>query len=155
MTLLMVATAPRARPGGPDGDLRRSDGGLPRQQRSEGELRGGGLFLHRDVPELFDQYMVLPAILGREARDDVAEIVLRKSRRLVDLAGWKALAERAERNEADAHPGASAATRYARSSGFIAIIGAIASVKVVRRAVHGFLRMKPEFADFDGTGLKS
>ena len=59
-------------------------------------------FCRRDAGQEVDERLVCLARLGREARHDLAEVVGREGRGLVDLARQEAFAERAERHEADA-----------------------------------------------------
>ena len=54
-----------------------------------------------DLAEQIDQRLVRLAGLRREARDGAAEVGAVERRVLVDLAGEEALAQRAERDEAD------------------------------------------------------
>src|SRR6185503_10138255 len=61
-----------------------------------------GLFALRDAADEIGHRLVGLARLGREARHDGAEVAFGERRRLVDLAGEKPLAERAERHETDA-----------------------------------------------------
>jgi hypothetical protein len=59
-------------------------------------------FLLRDAGQEVDEGLVrLPRLRG-EPRHDLAEVVRREGRGLVDLARQEALAERAERHEPDA-----------------------------------------------------
>ena len=80
----------------------RDDPGLLGEEPGEGDLRRRRVLLLRDAAQQVDQGLVGLAGLGREARDDLAEVVGREGRGLVDLAGEEALAERAEGHEADA-----------------------------------------------------
>jgi len=56
----------------------------------------------RKFGKQIDQGLIGFASFGREARDDVAEIVFIELGIFCDLAGEEAFAERAEGNEADA-----------------------------------------------------
>src|SRR5579862_1990026 len=80
----------------------RHDPRLLRQQPSERDLRRRHHLLCRDFAQPVDQPLVGLARLGREARHDVAEIIADEAGVGVDRAGQETLAERAERNEADA-----------------------------------------------------
>ena len=80
----------------------RHDPGLLRQQPGERDLRRRRLLSAAMSAEQIDQRLVCLAGLRREARDDVAEVGAVERRVLVDRAGEKSLAERAEGNEADA-----------------------------------------------------
>src|SRR6266542_330869 len=74
---------------------------LLRQQPRQRDLRGRRLLLPRDLAEQIDQGLVRLARLRREARHDVAEVVLVERGLLVDLPGQEPLPERAERDEPD------------------------------------------------------
>src|SRR6185369_15990632 len=79
----------------------RHDPGLLREEPRERDLRGSRLLPRRDLAEERHQRLVRLARLRREARHDVAEVVLLERRLLVDLPGEEPLAERAERDEPD------------------------------------------------------
>src|ERR1700733_13170937 len=87
-------------------ELRRArDGYDPRflgEQPGERDLRRSGLLLLCESAKYIDQRLIGLAILRREARDDVAEILLVELRLLVDRTGQEAFAERAKGNESDA-----------------------------------------------------
>ena len=73
-----------------------------RQQPGERDLRRDVHFLRRrKLAEQIDQRLVCPACLRGEARHDVAEIGAVERRILADRAGEKALAQRAEGDEAN------------------------------------------------------
>ena len=72
-----------------------------RQQPRERDLRGRGLVPLREPGQPLNERQIRLPIFGGEARDDVAEVRAVEGRRLVDLSGEEAFAERAERNEAD------------------------------------------------------
>src|SRR5436305_5293967 len=80
----------------------RHDPGLLGEEPGERDLGGRRALALRDAPEQVDQRPVrLPGLRG-EAGDGVAEVGAVERGVLVDLAGEVALAQRAERNEADA-----------------------------------------------------
>ena len=67
------------------------------------DLRGGGVFLLGEAGQELDEGAVcLPCLGVGEAGDGVAEVAALEGRAYVDPAGQEALAERAERHEADA-----------------------------------------------------
>ena len=80
----------------------RNDPRLLGEQPGERDLGRRRLLPLRDLAEQIDQGLVRLPGLRREARDDVAEVGAVERRVLVDLAREEALAQRAERNEADA-----------------------------------------------------
>ena len=59
-------------------------------------------FCLRESAEHIDQSLIGFAILWREARNDVAEVILVELRIFVDRTGKEAFAERAKGNESDA-----------------------------------------------------
>src|SRR5439155_25385179 len=68
----------------------------------EGDLRGRRLLAPRDLTQQIDERLVCPARRRREARNDVAEVVLLEGRLFVDPPGQESLPERAKRDEPDA-----------------------------------------------------
>src|SRR2546425_4441460 len=80
----------------------RDDPGLLRQQPRERDLRGRRLLPLGEGGQPLDEREIRFPVLGGEARDDVAKVGTVECGRLVDLPCQKALAERAERDEADA-----------------------------------------------------
>src|SRR3954447_12379059 len=72
-----------------------------REDPCEGNLRCGRASPLRDSLHEIDERTVRLACLGREARDGVAEVAGLERRALVDRSREKALAKRAERDEAD------------------------------------------------------
>src|ERR1700754_1197875 len=80
----------------------RNNPGLLRQKPRERYLCGRRSLLLRYLAEQIDHGLIRLACLGREAWDDVAKVRAVERRVLVNLPREEALAERAERNEADA-----------------------------------------------------
>src|SRR2546429_5421326 len=72
------------------------------QQPRERDLGGCRLLPSCDPGQQIDQDQIRPPILRREAWDDVAEVGAIERRVLVDLPREEALAQRTERNEANA-----------------------------------------------------
>jgi len=71
------------------------------QQPCERDLGGCRSLPSCDPGQQIDQSQIRLPILGREARDDVAEVGAVERRALIDLPREKALAQRTERNEAN------------------------------------------------------
>src|ERR1700693_1608892 len=80
-----------------DGHERR----LLRKQPSERDLRGRRFLLLRKFPQQVHQSLIRSSVLRREARYDIAEIVLVELRILVDLPSKEAFTKRTEGNESD------------------------------------------------------
>src|SRR5271166_1666050 len=78
----------------------RRDPRLLGEKPSERDLRRSRLLAKRDLTETIDEGAVRLARLGREARHDVAEIVLVERRALVDGAREETFPERTERDKA-------------------------------------------------------
>src|SRR5207249_2644872 len=78
-----------------------NDPWLLRQQPRERDLRGCRLLAFCELRQPLDKREICLAVLRRETRDNVAEIGAVERRVLVDLPREEALAQRAERNEAD------------------------------------------------------
>jgi hypothetical protein len=74
----------------------RNNPGFLDEQPGERDLRAGHLFACGDPAQEIDEGVVRPARLFREARHDVAEIVLPEPGLVADCAGQKNLSERAE-----------------------------------------------------------
>ena len=72
------------------------------QQPREGYLRGRRVFTLGKLAQKIDQGLVRFASLGREARHDVAEVVLLERGVLIDLAREEATPQWTVRNKADA-----------------------------------------------------
>ena len=79
--------------------IRRSD---TVRETGEGDLRGRCVLARSERLQPFDDCEVCLAVFFREARHDIAKIRRFERRFIVDRAGQKAFAERAERHEADA-----------------------------------------------------
>src|SRR5262245_56476113 len=75
---------------------------LLREQPGERDLRGRRVLARGERLEPLDECEVRLPVLFREARHDIAEIGRFERRFVVDRAGQKTLAERAEWHEADA-----------------------------------------------------
>src|SRR6266481_851303 len=86
-------------------DLRRArdrnDPGFLGKQPGECDLGARHVLLGRNFAEHVDEGLVRLASLRSKARDDVAKVLAVEARALVDRTREEALAERAERNEAD------------------------------------------------------
>src|SRR5207253_11416608 len=79
----------------------RHDPRLLSKQPADRYLSGRRLLPSRDFAEQINQGLVRPSSLRREAGNDVAEVAAVERRGLADRAREEALAERAERHEAD------------------------------------------------------
>jgi len=79
----------------------RHDPRLLREQPGERDLRRGHAIPPGDPREQLDERTVPPACLEVEARNGIAEVAALERRALIDRAGEKAFAERAERDEPD------------------------------------------------------
>src|SRR5439155_12622063 len=80
----------------------RDDPGLLREQPCQRDLSGRRLFLLRELANHVNYGLVRLAVFRREARNDVAEVVLVELRVVVDLAGEESFPQWTEWNESDA-----------------------------------------------------
>src|SRR4051794_11716789 len=78
-----------------------NDPRLLREQPGERDLCRRRVLAFRDPAEQIDERLVRFASVRRKAGDDVAKVGAVEGGLFVDLASEKALAQRAERNEAD------------------------------------------------------